>query len=73
MPGKNQITPERMGEIALKIVKSMAQKGPLHLGENFRREAGNRAKEISIPKEEYVQFSFQVLREVFEETFPNQE
>jgi len=52
----SQLTKERMGEIALKLVEQRLMKSSMPAPADFRRELGNAAKEIDVDLEDLISF-----------------
>ena len=65
---KEIMTKERMGEIALVLVKEDLRRGRV-FDPNFKRELGNIAKATGIPLEELIEFRKLLIKYLFEETF----
>ena len=59
----------RRGQIAIMVVKSILREKGVQLTPNFRREIGNRAKEIGISTDELLEFVEPLVRELVDETF----
>lgn len=62
-----KISKERMGEIALLILKSDAKKDRMPDAENLKRNLGNKSKDLNVPVEELLSFWISIYSEVFEE------
>jgi hypothetical protein len=69
---KEMLTEERMGEIALALVKEDLRRGRA-FDPSFRRELGNIAKTTGIPLEELIEFRKLLIKYLFEETFGKEE
>lgn len=65
------LTEQRMGEIALLLLKMKFRTEGIRIGKNSRREIGNTAKEIGIPFEEALEFTEVLTKELMVETFSN--
>lgn len=65
------LTEQRMGEIALLILKMKLRADGIRIGKNTRREIGNTAKELGIPFEEALEFTEVLTKELAAETFSN--
>lgn len=60
--------PQRKGEIAYKVLKRvLVQRFSMANVGDFRRQAGNLAKETEIPLDEILAFGEEIIKEVFEE------
>lgn len=64
---------KRMGEIAYAILKHKYRKEGLRLNPDFRRDIGNQAKDLGIPKDELMAFVEHVVREMVDEMFAKPE
>ncbi|MFZ2832225.1 MAG: hypothetical protein WAZ40_03670 [Minisyncoccia bacterium] len=66
MTTTNGMSQERMGEIALMLVKKLVRTRNLSMDPNdFRRQIGGAAKEFGIPFEEAAQFAKIITTEAF--------
>lgn len=59
----------RKGQIALLVLKKKLRDEGIRIKPDFRREAGNLAKDLGISVEEIVEFYESLIRELVEETF----
>ena len=59
---------QRKGEIALKIVREMLSHEGIRF-DSFKRDIGNKAKRLGVSEEELLQFSKEIIRELYEKTF----
>ncbi len=59
----------RRGQIAILVVKSILREKGVQLTPNFRREIGNRAKEIGLSTDELLEFVEPLVRELVDEAF----
>lgn len=62
-----EISKERMGEIALAILKQKVREDRIPNIQNLKREIGNDSKEIRISKEDLLSFWVGIYSEVFSE------
>ncbi len=63
------LSDERMGEIALKVLKHRMEREGVKLTPNFLREVGSTAKEINVSRDELVIFVETLTRELLEGIF----
>lgn len=63
------LSAQRKGEIALLILKAKLRKDGLRLGNDFRRELFQTAKELGIDPQELKEFVREFAQGLFEETF----
>lgn len=62
------MTKERMGEIALLLVKKQLREKSLDSIKNLKRDAGNESKRLGIAPDEAIEFASVLCREVLSET-----
>lgn len=60
---------QRMGQIALAILRDRARREPIRLGQETKRELGNTAKRINIPLDGLKIFVRTLIQEAVDETF----
>lgn len=63
------MTPQRQGEIALKVLKYILRRHGIKLSQEMMRDFGNVAKAIEVPIEELRQFAKPLCQEVLDEYF----
>jgi hypothetical protein len=63
------LSKERMGEIALKVLKYRLEREGIKLTPNFRREVNSTAKAIGVDPEEMMTFAEYLTREAVESVF----
>ena len=63
------MTPQRQGEIALKVLKHILRRRGINLNQEAMRDFGNVAKAIDVSVEELKEFSKPLYQEVLDECF----
>lgn len=63
------LSKERLGEIALAMVKDQFRSGGFRFSKNSRRELGETANRINVPVADLEQFALDILPEMIGEAF----
>ncbi len=63
------MTPQRQGEIALKVLKHILRRRGINLNQEAMRDLGNVAKKIDVPVEELKEFAKPLYQEILSECF----
>lgn len=63
------MTPQRQGEIALKVLEHLVCRRGITLSQNVMRQLGNTAKEIGISSDELKEFAKPIMQKLLDECF----